>query len=166
MDSDNKKNITENSNENHEDSSNKIVELQDKMQHELDGLEEKYSKLTSQINELQSDKSDLKNSIKTMNNSFSEVNKNIESILSKVNSINEVNNEKDYDVSGTQRESLSKKVIVNPLRKLTIGAISSVLTVIDKTSELTCNVRENFEDIVAEAQYQHKRRQMASADKA
>lgn len=169
MDSNNKetyvgetRNISQDSN----NSSAKIEEVQRKMQEELDALEQKYNEISTQIQELQNDKSDLKNSIKTMNDSFQQVSKNVENILAKLDNIGVASKDSDNDMYDREINFSAKKIILNPLRKLTIGAIGSVLAVIDKTSELTCGVKESFEDIVAEAQYQRKRKQMDTVDEA
>ncbi|MBV7275500.1 hypothetical protein I6U48_21590 [Clostridium sp. PL3] len=147
-------------------SSDKIEELQRKMQEELDTLEQKYDEISTQIQELQNDKSDLKNSIKTMNDGFQQVSKNVEDILAKLDNIGLASKDLDNDMHNRETKFSAKKMILNPLRKLTVGAIGSVLAVIDKTSELTCGAKESFEDIVAEAQYQRRRKQMGTVDEA
>lgn len=148
-------------------SSVKIEELQKKMQQELDELQQKYSKISEQIQNLQNDKSDLKNNIKTMNDSFQQVSKNVEDILSKLNNINAPNKDLNDEDEISKKMNLSmKKIIFNPLRKLLVGTISSVLLVKDKTAEVTCGFKEGFEDIVAEAQYQRTKKHMASMDES
>ncbi|MBV7275494.1 hypothetical protein I6U48_21560 [Clostridium sp. PL3] len=147
-----------------------IEELQNKMQQELKELQEKYSQMTTQIQELQNNKSDLKNSIKTMNDSFEQVSKNVEHILAKLDNISGTNKDLDdedlldEDAPDKKIGFLVKKILFTPLRKLTVGTIASVLSIVDGTSKLTCEVKEGFEDIVAEAQYQRKRKQMAAMD--
>lgn len=157
------KNVDHNSNF----SSNKIEELQKKMQQELDDLQLKYSNISDQIQTLQNDKSDLKNSIKTMNDSFQQVSKNVENILSKLDNISgDSKNLDDEDMMDRKMNISMKKMIVNPLRKLAVGTITSVLSVTDKAAEVTCGFKEGFEDIVAEAQYQRKRKHMISMDES
>ncbi|MCI1944805.1 hypothetical protein [Clostridium luticellarii] len=141
-------------------------ELQKKMQQKLDTLEQKYSQISTEMKKLQDDKSDLKNSIKTMNDRFEHVNKNVEDILAKLDNISENNRGLDDDAEGEKTDFLARKAIFSPLRKLTVGAVGSVLAVIDKTAELACGAKEGFEDIVAEAQYQRKRKRKVSMDEA
>ncbi|MBV7275496.1 hypothetical protein I6U48_21570 [Clostridium sp. PL3] len=138
-----------------------LQQLQTNTQQELHNLKEGYSKTNEQIQELQSSKHDMESNIKTISDNFNQVNKNIEDILYKLNGISEMNKALE-----DERINFSvKKMLINPLRKLTVGAVSSVLSVVDKTSELTCGVKEGLEDMVAEAQYQHKRKQMARMDR-
>jgi chromosome segregation ATPase len=152
---------------NNTNASGKTEELQKKMQQELDDLEQKYGKISEQIQNLQNDKSDLKNSMKTMNDSFQQVSKNVEDILSKLDNINVPNKDlnDENEVKRTMDFSM-KKMIFSPLRKLVVGTISSVLSVKDKTAEVTCGFKEGFEDIVAEAQYQRTKKHMAAVDES
>ncbi|MBC2581314.1 hypothetical protein [Clostridium sp. DJ247] len=147
---------------NNKDSSTKIEELQMKIKLELDDLQQKYTNLSAQIQDLQNDKSDLKNSMKTMNDNFQQVSKNVENILAKLDNINGSDKDLDNDIIDKKIDFSVKKIIFNPLRKLAVGTIGSVFSVVDKTTELTCGFKEGFEDIVAEAQYQRKRKQMAA----
>ncbi|WP_446899192.1 hypothetical protein ACSVC9_04660 [Clostridium sp. LBM24168] len=132
------------------------------MQQKLEALEQKYSQISTQMQKMQDDKSDLKNSIKTMNDRFKQVNKNVEDILAKLDSIGDNNRGTDDE----KTDFSAGKTFFNPLRKLTVGAVGSVLAVIDKTTELACGAKEGFEDIVAEAQYQRKRKRKVSMDEA
>jgi chromosome segregation ATPase len=146
-------------------SSPKPEDLQKKMQQELEDLQQKYSKISEQIQELQNDKLDIKNSIKTMSDNFQQVNKNVENILSKLDNIGPRNrNLDDEDILDEDIDISMKKIVVNPLRKLIVGTVTSVLSVTDKVTELTCGFKEGLEDIVAEAQYQRKKKQMVAAD--
>ncbi|WP_190972226.1 hypothetical protein [Clostridium sp. HV4-5-A1G] len=139
-----------------------VEELQKKMQQKLDALEQKYSQISTQMQKLQDDRSDLKNNIKTMNDRFQQINKNVEDILSKLDNIGD--NNKNVDDEKT--DFSVGKALFSPLRKLTVGTVGSVLAVIDKTAELACGAKEEFEDIVAEAQYQRKRKRKTSMDEA
>lgn len=164
----NEKQIGESKDVSHDnkDSSTKIEELQMKIQLELDDLQKKYSNLSMQIQDLQNDKSDLKNSMKTMNDSFQQVSKNVEDILAKLNNIDRSDKKLHDDMTDEKTDFSVKKIIFNPLRKLAVGTIGSVFSVVDKTTELTYGFKEGFEDIVAEAQYQRKRKQMAAMDES
>lgn len=145
----------------------KVEELQKKMQQELDSLQEKYSKMSEQIQDLQNDKFDLNNNMKTMNDSFQQVSKNVEDILFKLDNLQGIDkNLFDDDIVDRKMNISMKKTFLNPLRKLAVGTISSVLSVADKTTEVTCGFKEGLEDIVAEAQYQRKKRQMAAMDES
>ncbi|MFL0198931.1 hypothetical protein ACJDU8_25800, partial [Clostridium sp. WILCCON 0269] len=55
-----------------------------------------------------------------------------------------------------------KKIIFNPLRKLVVGTVASVLAVTDKVTELSCGTREKLEDIVAEVQYERRKKHIAN----
>jgi chromosome segregation ATPase len=145
-------------------SSAQIQEFQKKVQQDIDELQQKYSEISIQIQELQNDKSDLKNNIRTINDSFQQVSKNVEDILAKLDNIGETKKDLDNDTMDRKIGFSTKKILFNPLRKLTVAAVSSVLAVVYKTSELTCGVKEGFDDIVTQAQYHRRRKQMTIAD--
>ena len=57
------------------------------------------------------------------------------------------------------RHSFSlRKMITKPMRKLAVGTMSAVFSAADYTSEKLSYAREGVEDMVAEAQYNSKRR--------
>ncbi|MFL0198920.1 hypothetical protein ACJDU8_25735, partial [Clostridium sp. WILCCON 0269] len=100
-------------------STEKVEELQKKMQQELTDLHQKYSKINEKVEELQNDKLDAKNSIKVMNNNFGHISKNVENILSKLDNINIKDKDSNDDHIIDDRIDISmKKIIFNPLRKL------------------------------------------------
>ncbi|WP_368490605.1 hypothetical protein [Clostridium sp. BJN0013] len=155
----------EGKNVNGNSSTEKIEELQKKMQQELVDLQQRYSKINEKVEELQNDKLDIKNSIKVMNDNFGHMSKNVENILSKLDNINTKNKKLNDDHIEDDRIDISmKKMIFNPLRKLAVGTIASILAVTDKVTELTCGAKEGLEDIVAEVQYQRRKKHMANMD--
>lgn len=144
-------------------SSTNIEESQKKMQQELIDLQQRFDKISEQIQDLQNDKLAFKSSIKTMNDSFQQVSKNVEDILSKLDNFSNPNKGLNADDLIARKMKFSmKKIIFNPLRKLAVGTISSILSVTDRAIESTCVIKEGFEDIVADAQYQRKKKYMAS----
>ncbi|MFL0198354.1 hypothetical protein ACJDU8_22720 [Clostridium sp. WILCCON 0269] len=144
-------------------STEKVEELQKKMQQELTDLQQKYSKISEKVKELQNDKLDVKNSIKAMNDNFGHISKNVENVLSKLDNINIKDKDSNDDQIIDDRIDISmKKIIFNPLRKLTVGVISSILAVTDKVTKVTCGTREKLEDMVAEVQYERRKKHMAN----
>ncbi|MFL0196851.1 hypothetical protein ACJDU8_14975 [Clostridium sp. WILCCON 0269] len=146
-------------------SAEKIEELQKKMEQELIDLQQKYSKISEKIEELQNNKLDVKNSMKIMNDNFGNISKNVENILSKLDNINiKEKNLNDDHIIDDRIDISMKKIIFNPLRKLAVGTVASVLAVTDKVTELTCGAKEGLEDIVAEVQYQRRKKHLANMD--
>lgn len=147
-------------------STEKIEELQKKMQQELTNLQQEYGKISEKVEELQNDKLDVKNSIKVINDNFGHISRNVENILSKLDNINIKGKdvEDDEHIIDDRIDISMKKIIFNPLRRLTIGTISSILAVTDKVTEMTCGAKEKLEDIVAEVQYERKKKHLANMD--
>jgi chromosome segregation ATPase len=137
-------------------------EFQKKMQKDLRELHEKYNELNEQIQDLQNDKADFKISIKTMSDNFTEVSKNVQDILSKIDNIN--NRENGREVRYENEEGTMKKMVCKPLKKLAVGTVGSILSITDKVVEVSFGVKEGFEDIVAEAQYQRKKKHLTTMD--
>lgn len=53
-------------------------------------------------------------------------------------------------------------IIIKPLRKLAVGTVGVFYSIADKTLERVSSIKEDFEDIAAEAQYQNKKCRMKS----
>ncbi|WDC85259.1 hypothetical protein PL321_07350 [Caloramator sp. mosi_1] len=47
------------------------------------------------------------------------------------------------------------------LRRVTVGTVGLILGIRDKTAETVANFKEGFEDIVAEAQYNNRKKKLA-----
>lgn len=46
-------------------------------------------------------------------------------------------------------------LLAKPAKKLAVGLVGTAMILADKGKELAINVKEEVEDIIAEAQYQH-----------
>lgn len=46
-------------------------------------------------------------------------------------------------------------LLAKPAKKLTVGIVGTTLVLADKGKEIAMNVKEEVEDIISEAQYQH-----------
>lgn len=124
-----------------------------KIQEELNDLKNKYSNLLKEMQVLENNKDNinsLKQDIKSIHDGFEQINKNVEQLNDKLNTISQE----------SQMNNQMKKMMRNPLRRLMVGTVSSVMFVVDKAVETTSGIRENLEDIVAEAQYENKKKRM------
>ena len=134
------------------DESNKVLTDPQKMQMDIEELNLKYSKLDKDVELLKTSKTaqgcDLK-----------QVHKSIEEILQKLNNLSEGNCEKGTEINDKNNIVHSiKNSLTNSLKNIAVGTLSVFYAVADKTIEKTSCIKEGYQDIAAEAQYENKKR--------
>lgn len=136
------------------------------MESEIHELEERYSFLMKEVKELEESRNSMKENMNSVQASFEQINHNILDIMKRLDALSgvceNIKNEAKDDFFN-KRESMGS-ILTKPLRKLAVGTVSFFYTVADITMEGTANLKEGFEDIVAEAQYQNKKRRMKTTE--
>ena len=131
----------------------------------LKSLQEKYDKLSKEVKSLEDLRDGMKNSINTMHSSFDNINRNIEDILERLDRITVDSGTTRRTNDNMYRMNFSLRNLVGrPLRRLAVGTLSGIYIVADKAIEGAYSVKENAEDIFAEAQYESKKRRMHTAE--
>ena len=150
-----------------EETINETEQFRKKIQEQLDEYKTKFDQLGSEIQILKSSKSNFEENIKMINGNLQEVSKNVENII---NRIDELSNKSDVffekNIADKMINFSIKKIVKFPLRKIAVGTISSIFTIVDKTMEATSTVREGFEDIVAEAHCEMQKKRMPSVEES
>jgi len=150
-----------------EETINETEQFRKKIQEQLDEYKTKFDQLGSEIQILKSSKSNFEENIKMINGNLQEVSKNVENII---NRIDELSNKSDVFFEKSIADKIInfsiKKIVKFPLRKIAVGTISSIFTIVDKTMEATSTVREGFEDIVAEAHCEMQKKRMPSVEES
>jgi len=138
----------------------------DKLQQEINELRQKYETLLKDVKCLEESKNNIKDIVENSYEVVQNVSKNVENVMDELNNL-----KKEYENTGTNNmkneEKMNfsmKKMFINPLRKIAVGTMQSAFLMMDKTMEGMSNAKEGFEDIVAEAQYQNKKKHIDSAD--
>jgi chromosome segregation ATPase len=129
------------------------------LEERLNALEEKFNKMNTEVDGLKNERSELKENIKSMQDSFQTVNKNVETILSRLEDMTSRQN-------GSMMNGMTPgmmKMMRRPMRKLFVGTVSSVMTVTSVLTEAVSHMKEGMEDIMAEAQYEQKKKHMSMA---
>ncbi|PAB60378.1 hypothetical protein [Anaeromicrobium sediminis] len=131
----------------------KLLEInQEKIYEELKTLKDQYTSLVKEVQALDNNEksiNSLRQSIDSLFHEFNEVNKNMEDItnilneMSETNNLNTENNNRPLDIRG-----------------MTVKTLSSILSVVDNTMEKTSGFGEGLEDLIAEAQYENKRKRL------
>jgi len=131
----------------------------DEFQQEIEELKQKYETLFNEVRSLKDNKRDMEELVQS-------VNKNVENVM---NELNDLKN--DYDINTSQNignddkiKYSMKEMLVVPLRKIAVGTMQSAFLMMDKTVEGVSNAKEGLEDIIAEAQYQNKKKHAESRD--
>lgn len=139
----------------------------DKLQQEINELRQKYDTLLKDVKCLEDNKNNMKSIVENSYEVVQNVSKNVENVMNELNDLKkEYENTTSNNTINEENMNYSmKKMFINPLRKIAVGTMQSAFLMMDKTMEGMSNAKEGFEDIVAEAQYQNKKKHMESTDK-
>jgi DNA repair exonuclease SbcCD ATPase subunit len=134
------------------------------LQQEINELKQKYDTLLKDIKCLEDNKNNIKDIAENSYGVVQNVSKNIENVMNELNNLKkEYENTTSSNMITKDKMKFSiKKIFVNPLRKIAVGTIQSAFLIVDKTVEGMSNAKEGIEDIVAEAQYQNKKKNIKS----
>ncbi len=134
------------------------MENEEKISQEINDLKKKYEAVMKKIDAIEKESKETANSINRIENSVGTMNNNFEELMKKLDFMVE-DRESNRMFGKVNRHSFSlKKMITKPMRKLAVGTMSAVFSAADYTSEKLSYAREGVEDMVAEAQYNSKRR--------
>ena len=138
----------------------------DKLQQEIDDLKQKYDTLLKDVKCLEDNKNNMKVIVENSYEVVQSVSKNVENVMNELNNL-----KKDYEntisnnmVNDDKIKFSMRSMVMNPLRKIAVGTMQTAFVVVDKTVEGMSNVKEGFEDIVAEAQYQNKKKHIETPE--
>lgn len=138
----------------------------DILQQEINELKQKYDVLINDVKCLEDNKNNMKDIVKSSYEVVQNLSKNMENIMNELNNL-----KKDYENTTTNNFVKDDKmnfslrgIFTDPLRKIAVGTIQSAFLMADKTVESISNVKEGFEDIVAEAQYQNKKKHLETTE--
>ncbi len=126
---------------------NNIEEIQH-IKQALQALEEKYASIQDKVKKMDTNTANME-----------EISQKIQQMMDKLNTLSD----KNKYVMSENMKKCAKKMIANPCRAFTVESIRFMLMAVDKSREGVENFRECMEDIIAEAQYEHKKRYMQSS---
>ena len=136
----------------------------DSFQQEINELKQKYDDLVKDVKCLEDNKSNMKSIVENSYEVVQNISKNVENVMNELNAFKEnyENSESNNMINEDKMKVSMRDMFINPLRKIAVGSMQSAFMVIDKTMEGMSNAKEGFEDIVAEAQYQNKKKHIES----
>lgn len=134
------------------------MENQEKFNNEIIDLKQKYETIIKRLDVIEKESTETENSIKKIENNFSLMNNNFKELMGKIDTIIE-DKEVNKMFNNVKRGSFSLMgMISRPMRRLAVGTMRSMFSVADFASEKVSYAREGVEDMVAEAQYESKKR--------
>jgi len=147
------------------DENYKVVTAPQKIQMDIEELNLKYGKLNKDVEQLKTCNTSQGSDLRQIQGEFEQTNKNIEEILQKLNKISDESIEKGAEMDSKNYVTHSiKECYKNFLKKIAVGTLSAFYTVADITIEKTSDIKEGFQYIAAEAQYENKRRKSQSVE--
>ncbi|MDR3597415.1 hypothetical protein [Clostridium sp.] len=114
-------------------------------------LKEKYESLIQRLDNIEKESTNRENDFQAINN-------NIKELMAKIDSMVEYKETSKLFNSGRKSSSSFMNMITTPMRKITVGTMRTIFSMADYASERVSCAREGIEDIVAEAQYENKKR--------
>ena len=147
------------------DENSKVVTAPQKMQMEIEELNLKYGNLNKDVEQLKACNTSQNSDLKQIQGEFEQTNKNIGEILQKLNKLPDESFEKETEMDDKNCMTQSiKDGFTNSLKKIAIGTLSAVYAIADIAIEKTSDIKEEFQDIAAEAQYENKKRKCQPAE--
>ena len=139
----------------------------EQLQQEIDELKQKYDTILKQVKSLEDNKNNMKDIVENSYEVVQNVSKNVENVMKELNDLKKdyENNASNNMVNENRMNFSMKNMFINPLRKIAVGTMQSAFLMMDKSMEGMSNAKEGFEDIIAEAQYQNKKKSTESDNK-
>jgi len=132
-----------------------------KISQEVNDLKQKYQTVVQKLDAIERENSHRENSIKRIENSFEVMNNHFTELMNKIDLMVE-DKEANKMFTNVKRGNFSLMNMIRvPMRKLTVGALSSLFTFTEYATEKAACTREGLEDMIAEAQYESKKRRVA-----
>lgn len=134
------------------------MENSEQFNKEINELKQKYESIIQRLDSIEKENTHREHSIKRIENSFEVINNNMKELMGKIDLMIE-DKETNKMFNNVARSGFSlMNMIKRPIRRLTVGTMSTLFTIADYASEKTACAKESLEDIVAEAQYESKKR--------
>lgn len=134
------------------------MENSNELTQEINELRGKYESLIQKLDNIEKESTQRENNIKQMESNFEVINNNLKELMNKIDSMVE-DRETGKMFSNFRKENSSfMDMITKPMRKATVSTMSTIFSITDYASEKMAYARENLEDIVAEAQYENRKR--------
>jgi predicted nuclease with TOPRIM domain len=134
------------------------MENNEQLNQEVNELKGKYESLMQKLDNIEKENTNRENNIKQIENNFEVINNNIRELMNKIDSIVEDKETNKMFSSFRKGDSSFTNMIKMPMRKVTVNTMRTIFSMADYASEKLAFAREGLEDIVAEAQYENKKR--------
>ncbi|AOY74516.1 hypothetical protein [Clostridium formicaceticum] len=136
---------------------------QQNLEKELKEIKNQYTLLAQELeNVKKNDKkiNSLQESMQSMQEEFEDINETLQEISQMSKTMQDITDKLNNLTANQQKRKGMGMMPRNAFRKGIVRTLSSALTVVDMTVEKMSMAKEGIEDIVAEAQYENKKRRM------
>ena len=134
------------------------MENSEQIVQEINELKQKYETIIQKLDGIEKENIHNEHSIKQTENNFEVINNNIKELMEKIDLMVE-DKETNKFFNNVRKNSFSMmNMITAPMKKMTISTMRTLFTMADYASERAASAREGFEDIMAEAQYESKKK--------
>ena len=134
------------------------MENSEQISQEINELKQKYESLIQKLDDIEKENIHKEHSIKQTENNFEVINNNMRELMDKIDLMVE-DKETSKMFNNVRKNSFSMmNMITTPMKKITISTMRTLFTMADYASEKAAYAREGLEDIVAEAQYESKKK--------
>ena len=134
------------------------MENSEQIGQEINELKQKYESLIQKLDDIQKENTLRENSIKQTENNFDVINNNMKVLMDKIDLMVE-DKETSKMFNNVRKNNFSMmNMITAPMKKITISTMRTLFTMADYASEKAASAREGLEDIMAEAQYESKKK--------
>ncbi|AGX44357.1 hypothetical protein [Clostridium saccharobutylicum] len=130
----------------------------EQMSQEINELKQKYDSIIQKLDTIEKENQNKEVYIKQTQNNFETINNTMKELMEKINSMVEDKEANKMFNNSNKSDFSFKDRIASPMKKFTIKTIGTVFTMADYASEKMSYAKESLEDIVAEAQYESKKK--------
>jgi predicted nuclease with TOPRIM domain len=125
---------------------------------EVNELKQKYESLIQKLDDIQKENTLREHSIKQTENNFDVINHNMKALMDKIDLMVEDKETSKMFNNGRKNNFSMMNMITAPMKRMTISTMRTLFTMADYASEMAASAREGLEDIMAEAQYESKKK--------
>lgn len=146
-------------------STNGTVENERKLaSNEIEDLYKKYDSLNKKVEQIEKEHRNTENSMKRIENSVESMSTNFEQLMKKLDSVMELKEAGKMFQKDLGKNLSFHRMVKQPMRKLAVGTMSTVFQISSYASEKISGAREGLEDMVAEAQYNSRKKIQTMSD--
>ena len=134
------------------------MENSEQIVQEINELKQKYETIIQKLDNIEKENMHKEHTIKQAENNFEVINNNMKELMEKIDLMVEDKETSKMFNNVRKNNSSMINMITTPMKIITISTMRTLFTMADYASEKAAYAREGLEDIIAEAQYESKKK--------